>query len=102
MSSEMTVFEKMKLAMEETRDKSISSLMKRHGIIKGLQIWMDNYSSMLCASYQLQCEDCGSKDHLNYQCEYNVDTILATYNSSDKCHASMELLELVLYTGASE
>ena len=61
-----------------------------------------NYSSMLCASYQLQCEDCRSEDHLNYQCEYNVDTVLATYNSSDKCHASMELLEFVLFSGVGE
>jgi hypothetical protein len=45
MSSQITLFEKMKLGMDEARDKSISSLMKRQGIMKVLMIWMDNYSS---------------------------------------------------------
>jgi hypothetical protein len=102
MSSEITLFEKMKLAMEETRDESISSLMKRYCIIKGILIWMDKYSSMLCASYLLPCDNCRSEDHINYQCEYNVGAILETYNNCDKFHASMELLEFVFYTGAGE
>jgi hypothetical protein len=57
---------------------------------------------MICASYLLQCDHCGSKDHLNYQSEYNIDTILATYNSTDKCHASIELLDFVVYTAVGE
>jgi hypothetical protein len=99
----VTIFEhKIKLAMEETRDKSISGLRKRYDTIKGLLICVDNCSTMLCASYVLECDKCGSEDNLNYQCECNSDTILANYNSTDKCHASMEVLEFVIFTSASE
>jgi hypothetical protein len=51
---------------------------------------------------QLFCEDCGSQDHINYRCEDNVDTILASYNRGYKFYVDMEVLELVLYTGSCE
>ena len=30
------------------------------------------------------------------------DPVLATYNSEDKCNASMEVIQVVLYMGAHE
>ena len=57
---------------------------------------------MICAAYPVPCEKCQSEEHLNYQCEYSINPILATYNSSDECHASMEVVKLVPPVGASE
>ena len=103
MSSKMSKFEQMiKLEMEETRDKSISGLGKRYDALKGLLIWVDNCSTMLSAFFLIECDKCGGKDHFDYQCDCNSNAILATYNSDDKCHASMEVLEFVIFTGASE
>jgi hypothetical protein len=53
---------------------------------------------MLCASYNFVCEDYGSQDHINYQREDNIDSILASYNRGNKFYVHMEVLELVLYT----
>jgi len=92
----------MKLAIEDKRDTNISSMVKRHRTLEELRIWVSDYSSMLCASYLLTCEFCGSIDHINYKCKCNIDTMLASYNSGDKCNASMELLEFVLFTGSLE
>jgi hypothetical protein len=47
-------------------------------------------------------EECGSQDHINYQCEDNIDTILASYNRGNQFYVDMEVLELVLYTGCCE
>ena len=102
MSSKMTTFEQTKQAMEEKRDQSKTSIHMRYTILQEWLSWVSYYSSMLCASYQVICEDCGSKEHLTYQCEYNFDPVLATYNSSDNCNASMEVIEMVLYRGAHE
>ena len=103
MSSKMSKFEQMiKFEMEETRDKSTSGLTKRYDALKGLLIWLDNFSTMLSAFFLIECDNCGAEDHLNYQCDCNSNTMLATYNRNDKCHASMEILEFVIFTGASE
>jgi hypothetical protein len=39
--------------------------------------------------------------HLNYQCKDSNDEVLATYNS-DKCYASLEMVEYMLFQGAYE
>ena len=78
----------------------MSSLLKRNKALEELLIWVNDYSFMLCASYKFTCELCVSIDHINYQCENNIDTVLASYNSSDKCYAHAEVLEFVLFTGS--
>ena len=101
MSSKITMFEQMKLAIEDKRDTNISSMFKRHMTLEEFLMWVNDHSSILCASYLLSCEFCGSIDHINYQCKYNADTVLANYNSGDKFNAGMELLEFVFFTGFS-
>jgi hypothetical protein len=83
MSLEITSFEQMKLAMEEEKFRTYGYFSMRHKTLEEWLRWVSDYSSILCASYNFSCEDCGSKDHINYQCEYNVDTVLASYNRSD-------------------
>ena len=39
--------------------------------------------------------------HLNYQCKYSDDHVLATYNN-DNCYASLEVFEYMLLMGAAE
>ena len=52
MSSTMNMFEQqVRQSMDETRDKSILSLKKRYEIIKESLIWVNEYASMLSASY---------------------------------------------------
>ena len=65
MSSEMT-FEQMKLAIEDKKYMGMSSLLKRLKALEELLIWVNDYSSMLCASHKFTCEFCGSIDHINY------------------------------------
>ena len=48
------------------------------------------------------CVDCGSNEHLNYQCKHNIDLVLATYNITNGCNASMKVLEHMLFLGALE
>lgn len=58
--------------------------------------------TMLSTFFLIECDNRGTEDHLNYQCDCNSNAMLATYNSNDKCHVSMEILEFVIFTGASE
>ena len=101
-SSKTTTFEQMKQAMEENIDQSIKSIHTRYTILQEWLSWVSYFSSMLCASYTMICEDCGSKEHLTYQCEYNFDLVLATCNSTDNCNASMEVIKIMIYRGAHE
>ena len=119
MSSELTPFEQMKLALyktgkslaiEPTNSKEWLSWVDNYNTLFALEdnffmewlSWVDDYSSMLHASYPMPCEECGSKEHFNYQCKYNNDPILASYNTSKKCTASITDIELVLFKGTFE
>jgi hypothetical protein len=104
MSLKITRVEQMKLAMKEKKFGTFAYFSTRQKTLEEWLRWVSDYSFLLCASYKFIfiCEYCGSKDHINYQCEYNVDTILASYNRSNKCYVDMEVLERVLYTGCYE
>lgn len=39
---------------------------------------------------------------MSYQCKYNINPVLANYNSGDKYNASLEVVELVPIVGAGE
>ena len=67
MSSKMiTLFEQMKLAMEKEKVGTLGYFTTRQKTLNEWLIWVNDYSSMLCVSYQFVCEDCGSTDHINY------------------------------------
>ena len=84
MSFEITLFEQMKLAMEEKKFETFGYFNMRQKTLEEWLNWLNYYSFILCASYKFVCEGCRSTDHIDYQCEYNVDTILASYYRSDK------------------
>ena len=73
MSSKKTTFEQVKLAMEKEKIGTPEYLLKKREALNKWLIWVNDYSSILCASYQFVCEDCGSKDHTSYQCKYKID-----------------------------
>ena len=101
MSSEITTILQMIQAMEEKKDKSLSSLALRHEMIKKLLDRLELQSSLLCDHFKAHCTDCVSMQHLNYQCKYSNDQVLATYNN-DECYASLEIIEYMLFMGASK
>jgi hypothetical protein len=84
------------------RNSELLDISTRQKTIEEWLRWVNDYSAMLCSSYNFVCEDCGSQDHINYQCEDIVDTVLASYNRGYKFYVDMEVLELVLYTGCCE
>ena len=103
MSSKKTTFEQVKLAMEKEKIGTPEYLLKKREALNKWLIWVNDYSSILCASYQFVCEDCGSKDHIAYQCKYNIDPALASYNRDEfKSLVDMKVLEFVLFTGCLE
>jgi hypothetical protein len=70
---------------------------------KKIKEWLqklDKWSSLICEEYSITCQDFGTEGHFTYQCKYNYDPVLATYNNEDKCNASMEVIQVVLYMGA--
>ena len=71
MSSEITTAAQMIQAMEEKKDKSLSSLAMRYEMINKLLNQLEDQSSLLCAQGKTVCTSCGSTQHLNYQCNYS-------------------------------
>ena len=99
----MTIFGQMKHAMEEPKVGTFGYFTVRQKTLSEWLTWVDDYSSMLCASYKFVCEDCGCTYHINYQCKSSYDTALASYNREEfKLFVDVEVLELVLITAFDE
>ena len=56
---------------------------------------------LLCFNEGSYCTNCKTDEHLNFQCKYSDNPTLANYNI-DKSYASLEVVEYVLFMGASE
>ena len=62
---------------------------------------LERHSLWLRANDGSYCTKCITDDHLNFQCKYFDNPTLANYNK-DKSYASLEVVEYVLFVGASE
>ena len=101
MSSEINFVQQIIQALEEIKDSSLSSLVARHELIKKLLDQLERQSLFLRFSEGAYCTNCITDDHLNFQCEYSDNPTLANYNS-DKSYTSLEVVEYILFIGASE
>ena len=101
MSSEINFVQQIIQALEEIKDSSLSSLVARHELIKKLLDQLERHSLWLRANDGSYCTNCITDDHLNFQCKYSDNPTLANYNR-DKSYASLEVVEYVLFIGASE
>ena len=101
MSSKVNFVQQIIQALEETKDTSLSSLVARHELIKKLLDQLERHSLWLRANDGSYCTNCITYEHLNFQCKYSDNPTLANYNR-DKSYASLEVVEYVLFIGASE
>ena len=101
MSSEVNFVQQIVQALEETKDTSLSNLVARHELIKKLLDQLERHSLWLRANDGSYCTKCITDDHLNFQCKYSDNPTLANYNR-DKSYASLEVVEYVIFIGASE
>jgi hypothetical protein len=103
MPFEMNLFEQMKHAIEEPKVGTLGYFQVRQKTLSEWLTWVDNYSSMLCASYIIDCEECGCSNHFNYQCHFNIDPAIPSYNFDQfKKIVDVEVLEYVLLTACDE
>ena len=101
MSSEINFVQQIIQALEEIKDSSLSSLVARHELIKKLLDQLERHSLWLRANDGSYCTNCKTDEHLNFQCKYSDKPTLAN-NNKDKSYASLEVVEYVLFIGASE